>query len=72
MRAKIYTHGVTFFTTKEMYETIKRTSHGLGISISDYLRDLIEINFKNRISKSTAESQEKNQIDRETDRNELL
>ena len=42
MRGKKFTHGITFFTTAEMYEVIKRDSDEFGISISDLMRRLGE------------------------------
>jgi hypothetical protein len=48
MRAKTYTHGVSFSTTKQMYEAIKKASHEQSIDMSDFLRDLIEDYFRDK------------------------
>ena len=42
MRRKKLTHGITFFTTPEMYQVIKTDSDEFGISASDLMRRLIE------------------------------
>jgi len=42
MREKSFTHGITFFVTAEMYQTIKKDTDQLRISVSDLMRRLIE------------------------------
>ncbi len=42
MREKQFTHGITFFVTPEMYQTVKKDTDELRISVSDLMRRLIE------------------------------
>ncbi len=42
MRERRFTHGITFFTTPEMYQAVKKDTDELRISVSDLMRRLIE------------------------------
>ena len=42
MRKKLFTHGTTFFMTAEMYDKVKIVTDSLEVSISDFIRGLIE------------------------------
>ena len=42
MRKKLFTHGTTFFMTAEMYDKVKRVTDSLEVSLSDFIRGLIE------------------------------
>lgn len=42
MKLKRYTTGVTFFTTLDMYLDIKRISDEKEISLSEFLRNIVE------------------------------
>ncbi len=42
MREKQFTHGITFFVTPEMYQAVKKDTDDLRISVSDFMRRLIE------------------------------
>lgn len=42
MKKRKYTQGITFFTTTEMYEEIKRITDQNEIGLSEFLRDLID------------------------------
>ena len=68
MRGKKLTHGITFFTTPEMYETIKNDSDEFGISASDLMRRLIEdyINGSHSYSRSSLEERENEGIEMES------
>lgn len=43
MKRKTYTQGVTFFITPEMLEALKRMSDDSQISLSELLRNIIEL-----------------------------
>lgn len=51
MRKKLFTHGITFFTTLEMYEELKKLSDSLGIGTSDVLRGMIKEYFNKKTTK---------------------
>ena len=42
MRKKLFTHGTTFFMTAEMYYKVKKVTDSLEVSLSDFIRGLIE------------------------------
>ncbi len=42
MREKKFTYGVTFFVTPEMYQSVKKDTEQLRITVSDLMRRLIE------------------------------
>ena len=41
MKLRKFVNGITFFTTTEMYQTIKKATDERQISISDFLRSAI-------------------------------
>ncbi|MCK9390683.1 MAG: hypothetical protein M0Q01_03845 [Syntrophales bacterium] len=41
MKKRVFTQGVTIFTTTGMYEEMKRISDEQGISLSQLFRDLV-------------------------------
>ena len=46
MKAKHYTHGITFFVTGEMYREIKAITDGMEIGVSEFIRGLITDAFE--------------------------
>jgi len=42
MRKKLFTHGTTFFMTVEMYDKVKKITDSREISVSNFVRELIE------------------------------
>ena len=42
MKVKIYTQGVTFFTSSEMHQKLKTISDVRRISLSELIREMIE------------------------------
>jgi predicted CopG family antitoxin len=42
MKTKKYTHGVTFFIDLEMYEYLKKISDEKQVSLSEFLRGIID------------------------------
>lgn len=42
MKVKKYIQGITFFTTLQMYQTLKDISDQREISLSDLLREIID------------------------------
>jgi hypothetical protein len=42
MRAKKYTHGLTFFITLDMYNALKQLSDEKQVSISELLRGVLD------------------------------
>jgi predicted DNA-binding protein len=43
MKRKTYTQGVTFFLAPEMYEALKKLSDENQVSLSELLRNIIEL-----------------------------
>ena len=43
MKKKTYTQGVTFFLAPEMYEALKKLSDENQVSLSELLRNIIEL-----------------------------
>jgi predicted DNA-binding protein len=43
MKRKTYTQGVTFFLAPEMYEALKKISDENQVSLSELLRNIIEL-----------------------------
>jgi hypothetical protein len=47
MKTKKYTHGVTFFIDLEMYGCLKKKSDEKQVSLSEFLRGIIELYLNN-------------------------
>jgi predicted DNA-binding protein len=48
MKRKTYTQGVTFFLAPEMYEALKKLSDENQVSLSELLRNIIELFLEGR------------------------
>ena len=55
MKKKLFTHGITFSTTAEMHQTIKKASDDLEVGVSDFIRGLIEDYLQKNHFKSDTE-----------------
>lgn len=42
MRQKQYTHAITFFTSVDMYKTVKDIADSRRIALSEFLRHVVE------------------------------
>lgn len=58
MKTKLYTYGITFFVSQQMYERIKTVSNHLNIGMSDFMRQLIEGYFQKIEAGGETESKE--------------
>ena len=60
MIVKKFTHGISFFTTPEMYWAIKKDAEEFGISISNLMRRVFEdyMNGTNSYSRPSLEERE--------------
>jgi hypothetical protein len=60
MIVKKFTHGISFFTTPEMYWAIKKDAEEFGISISNLMRRVFEdyMNGTNSYSRPSLEEME--------------
>lgn len=55
MKKKLFTHGITFFTTSEMHQTIRKVTDDLEVGVSDFIRGLIEDYLQKNPLKSDTE-----------------
>lgn len=55
MKKKLFTHGITFFTTSEMHQKIRKVTDDLEVGVSDFIRGLIEDYLRKNPLKSDME-----------------
>lgn len=55
MKKRSYTTGITFITTPEMYQEIKKESDNLDISLAELVREMVRGYFENRRDNKTEE-----------------
>ena len=55
MKKRSYTTGITFITTPEMYQKVRKESDDLNISLAELVREMVREYFENRRDNRTAE-----------------
>jgi hypothetical protein len=55
MKKRSYTTGITFITTPEMYQEIKKESNDLNISLAELVREMVRAYFENRRNNEEAD-----------------
>lgn len=53
MKAKRYTHGVTFFMAPEMFQELKQLSDTRQLSLLELLRNIIEQHLKANLAQQS-------------------
>ena len=48
MKKRSYTTGITFITTPEMYQAVRKESDDLNISLAELVREMVRQYFENR------------------------
>ena len=49
MKKRLYTQGITFFTTTEMYDEIKKITVEKEVALSELLRNLVDQYLKSNV-----------------------